>query len=64
MWACCATFPLCAGDIHISGNHHKELMDEVKAAAVHLEAMKEVRAISEAAGGWGGRGGRGRGTSG
>jgi hypothetical protein len=45
-----------AADVHIGANPHKELMEEVKAAAVHLEAMREVRAISEAAGGPCGRG--------
>ena len=59
MWAYCATCSLCAADIHIGANNHKELMEEVKAAAVHLEAMKEVRAISEAAGGWGRDGSQG-----
>lgn len=41
---------LRAANVHLQPNHHKELMDEVKAAAGHVAVVRELDAVSSAAG--------------
>jgi hypothetical protein len=36
--------------VHLQPNHHKELMDEVKAAAGHVAVVRELNSLSDAAG--------------
>jgi hypothetical protein len=39
-----------AADVHLQPNHHKELMDEVKAAAGHVAMVRELNTVADAAG--------------
>lgn len=39
-----------AASVHLQPNHHKELMDEVKAAAGHVAVVRELNSVSDAAG--------------
>lgn len=45
----CLPIPSTA-DVHIEPNHHKELMDEVKAAAGHMAVVRELDSVADAAG--------------
>eukprot|EP00878_Enallax_costatus_P002154 GHUV01002323.1.p1 GENE.GHUV01002323.1~~GHUV01002323.1.p1 ORF type:complete len:211 (+),score=69.98 GHUV01002323.1:124-756(+) len=42
--------PVIAPDVHIQPSHHKELLQEVRAAAAHSALVREVHAVSDAAG--------------
>jgi hypothetical protein len=37
-------------NVHLQPNHHKELMEEVKAAAGHVAVVRELNSVSDAAG--------------
>jgi hypothetical protein len=39
-----------AANVHLQPNHHKELMEEVKAAAGHVAVVRELNSVSDAAG--------------
>lgn len=43
---CCC----CTADVHVQPNKHKELLEEVRAAAAHAALVREVHAVSDAAG--------------
>lgn len=42
--------PKIEPDVHLQPNHHRELLDEVRAAAAHAAVVREVAAVSSAAG--------------
>lgn len=48
--ACLFSALSCTADVHIGPSHHKELLQEVRAAAAHSALVREVHAVSDAAG--------------
>lgn len=42
--------PVIEPDVHVQPNNHKELLQEVRAAAAHAALVREVHAVSDAAG--------------